>query len=329
MWKVLTGIMIVFSFNAQSIELNNIKEITAHEDCFRGPFKTYDTWVGMLSKSPKFSLERFPFTEEQFKHFKSSLSCLTFKYNVDGVVVDGFLIYPENVQKPLPTIIYNRGGNSHYGRVVFGKMMFDLMPLAEEGFVVIGSQYRWSGERKHVDEFIADGKEDQFGGVDVKDVLALVPIIKQLEVADSKRIGVYGSSRGGMQSFLFAQAYQDTKAIAAVSGISDVTMFEKRDDKTALMLSKLIPNYDINRDDALRSRSPVQWAEKLPDAPTLLIHAKDDERVIFEHSVKMAKALEEAEKPYEFVKYETGGHGLTVHQEEVRSKIVNWFRSHL
>ncbi|MDV6315732.1 alpha/beta hydrolase family protein [Idiomarina sp. HP20-50] len=329
MWKILTGIMIIFSFNAYSVELDEIKGITAQGDCFRGPFTTYDAWVGMLSKSPKFSMERFPFTEKQFKHFKSSLSCLTFNYDVDGVAVDGFLIYPANIQKALPTIIYNRGGNTHYGRVVFGKMMFDLMPLAEKGFAVIGSQYRWSGERKKQENFIADGTEDQFGGVDVKDVLALVPIIKQLEIADSERIGVYGSSRGGMQSFLFAKAYQKTKAIAVVSGISDVIMFRDRDEKTAFMLSKLIPNYNIKGDDALRSRSPVQWATELPDAPTLLIHAKDDERVTFEHSVKMAEALRQAEKPYEFVKYETGGHGLFLHQEEVRNKVVEWFRRHL
>ena len=329
MRKILTGIMIIFSFNAYSVELEEINGITAQGDCFRGPFITYDAWVDMLSNKPKFSMERFPFTETQFMHFKSSLTCLTFNYDVDGVAVDGFLIYPANIQKPLPTIIYNRGGNTTYGRVVFGKMMFDLMPLAEKGFVVIGSQYRWSGKRKKSENFIADGTEDQFGGVDVKDVLALVPIIKQLEIADSERIGVYGDSRGGMQSFLFAKAYQETKAIAVISGISDVIMFRDRDEKTAFMLSKLIPDYSVNGESALRERSPVWWAADLPDAPTLLIHAKDDERVAFEHSVKMADALRQAEKPYEFMTYEKGGHDLSLYREEVRNKVVEWFQNHL
>lgn len=329
MWKVLTGIMIIFSFNAFSLELDKIDGITEQGDCFRGPFATYNTWVDMLSKSPRFSKARFPFTENKFSHFKLSVTCLTFTYDVDGVAVDGFLLYPANIQKALPTIIYNRGGNTHYGRVVFGKMMYDLMPLAEKGFVVIGSQYRWSGERKKPENFIADGSEDQFGGVDVKDVLELVPIIKQLDIADSKRIGVYGESRGGMQSFLFAKAYQETKAIAVVAGISDVTMFRDRDDKTAFLLSKLIPDYNSKGDDALKSRSPVLWATDLPNAPSLLIHAKDDERVSFDHSVKMANALRLAEKPYEFVTYEMGGHDLSIHHEEIRDKIVAWFGSHL
>ena len=329
MWKTLAGIIVVLSFNAHSKTLDDMTEITASGDCFRGTFATYDAWVSRLSKSPTFSKERFPFSKTQFNHFKSRLTCQTFTYEVDGVAVDGYVIYPSESEKPLPTIIYNRGGNTSYGRVIFGKMMFDLMPLADKGFVVIGSQYRWSGKDKKAVEFIADGTEDQFGGVDVQDVLALIPIIQQLEIADSERIGVYGASRGGMQSFLVAKAHQDIKAIAVVSAISDVTTFKDRSDETAFLLSKLIPDYDNNADAALKSRSAVQWADSLPNAPTLLIHAKDDERVVFSQSVKMAEALEKAGKPYKFTRYDTGGHDLFVHHEAVLDEIVSWFKLNL
>jgi dipeptidyl aminopeptidase/acylaminoacyl peptidase len=329
MWNILIGILVVLSFNAHSEKLDKITEITASSDCFRGSFATYDKWISMLSKSPSFSKERFPFTKTQFDHFNARLACQTFIYEVDGVAVDGYVIYPSESEGSLPTIIYNRGGNTNYGRVIFGKMMFDLMPLADKGFVVIGSQYRWSGKDKKAEEFIADGTEDQFGGVDVQDVLALIPIIKQLKIADSERIGVYGASRGGMQSFLVAKAHQDIKAIAVVSGISDVTTFKNRNEDTAFLLSKLIPDYYNNVDEALKYRSAVQWADSLPDAPTLLIHAKDDERVAFSQSVNMAAALEKAGKPYKFIKYETGGHDLSSHHEEVLDEIVSWFKSNL
>lgn len=329
MWKILAAILVVLSFNTHSAKLDKIIQISAHGDCFRGTFATYDEWVARLSKSPNFSLERFPFTKTQFNHFKSRLTCQTFTYDVDGVAVDGYVIYPSDSKEPLPTIIYNRGGNTSYGRVIFGKMMFDLMPLADKGFVVIGSQYRWSGKDKKALEFIADGTEDQFGGVDVQDVLALIRIIQQLEIADSERIGVYGASRGGMQSFLVAKAYQDIKAIAVVAGISDVTTFKDRSDETAFLLSKLIPDYDNNADAALQSRSAVLWADSLPNAPTLLIHAKDDERVAFSQSEKMAEALEKAGKPYQFKTYDTGGHELFVHHGAVLDEIVSWFKLNL
>ncbi|WP_170949012.1 alpha/beta hydrolase family protein [Arsukibacterium tuosuense] len=297
--------------------------------CFRGPFASYDKWLGFLSNKPGFKLENFPFSKEDFETYQTTLSCNWFTYEVGDVTVDGYLIYPTAAKTPLPTVIYNRGGNTTYGRVNVGRMMHDLMPLAAEGFAVIGSQYRWSGKRLKPADFVADGTEDQYGGIDVEDVLALVPIIKSLDIADSSRIGVYGSSRGGMQSYLFAKKYPDIKAMAIVAGLSDVFSFRDRSEKSRFLLSKLIPDFAENEEAALKARSAIYWADQLPKVPVLLIHAKDDERVTYANAVQMSERFTQYGIPFQFKTFDTGGHDLTGHKEEKDKALTDWFKKHL
>ncbi|MAF76163.1 MAG: hypothetical protein CMF17_09990 [Idiomarinaceae bacterium] len=326
--KFLFAILLL-SFSVHSVPLEKVDTVINTTTCYKGPFASHESWVRWLSQRPGFKIERFPFSKAQFDTFKSTLTCSLFIYDVDGVAVNGYIIYPKEAKTALPTLIYNRGGNTHYGMMNFGSMMYYLMPLAEQGFVVIGSQYRWSGMRKKAEDFLADGTEDQFGGIDVNDVLALIPIAEKLDIADTSRLGVYGASRGGMQSFLVAKAHQDIKAIAVSAGISDVREFYQRSDKTKLLLSKLIPDFDSRGQAALAERSAVLWADELPDAPVLLLHARDDKRVAFSQSQAMTTALKAAGKEVKFVQFETGGHDLSPHREEVQQAITKWFQTHL
>jgi dipeptidyl aminopeptidase/acylaminoacyl peptidase len=61
---------------------------------------------------------------------------------------------------------------------------------------------------------------------------------------------------------------------------------------------------------ALDAISPVRFAREA-DAPILLIHGRDDTVVPFEQSRKMADALKDAGKPYEFVELKGEDHWLS------------------
>ena len=319
-----------FAVQTNKYPLNQIKTVQSVWDCFQGPFRSYQTWVDWLSTNkPNFSLERFPFTERTFNNYQASLNCYHFTYKVGNVAVDGFIIYPKKYDHALPAIIYNRGGNTSYGRNTFGRMMFRHMPLAAQNYVIIGSDYRGADNRLRADEFVADGTVDEFGGIDVNDVTALIPIIEALPFADETRIGVLGGSRGGMQSFLLAKAYPHIKAMAVVAGLTDAFSFRDRDEKAKFLLSKLIPDYTHNEEAALKARSAIYWADKLPKAPVLLLHAKDDERVSYDNATKMAAQLEKHGIPQKLISFETGGHNLRGHQEERELLILDWFEAHL
>ena len=309
--------------------LENQPQVQSHFSCFTNQFESYDKWFTFLKdRNPNFKAERFPFKADEFNTFKESLDCSIFDYIVDDIVVQGFLIHPKDAQN-MPTIIFNRGGNGGYGRVNMGRMMYDLMPLANKGFAVIGSQYRWNKRNDKVEDFIADGKSDEFGGIDQKDVSALLPIIESLSVSDSKRIGVYGVSRGGMQSYLFAKSHPNIKAMVIKAGIADVFDFRDRSEKTKVLLSTRIPEYHVHTDDKLKQRSAVYWPEALPEVPILLVHAKDDERVSYSDSERMTEALKKLNRPHNFLSFESGGHDLTGHKERVDLEVQNWFSNYL
>jgi dipeptidyl aminopeptidase/acylaminoacyl peptidase len=61
---------------------------------------------------------------------------------------------------------------------------------------------------------------------------------------------------------------------------------------------------------ALYDISPTKYAARA-DAPILLIHGKDDTRVPIEQSLKMAVALKDAKKTYEYVELENEDHFLS------------------
>ena len=194
------------------------KETFAHYDCFSGPFVEYDSWLAMMTKGSQRKaktpeelerrLAKFKevFSRESFERYKESIDCAMFKYPVGNLTVSGYVMKPKG-QTDLPVLIYNRGGNGRYGAVVFGAMMAKLFPMAEQGFAIIGSQYRGSFDKE-----VVNGEYDEFGGSDVLDVVKLAKYIPYITGVDSAKVGMYGSSRGGMQTFLAMQKMPELKA---------------------------------------------------------------------------------------------------------------------
>src|SRR5690606_42055759 len=87
-------------------------------------------------------------------------------------------------------------------------------PLLDENFIIIGSQYRGA---RLTSEAHPDRLKDEFGGRDVNDVLALLPIIAQLPHANGGKIGIWGTSRGAMMAFLAAKQTDRFGALVARS----------------------------------------------------------------------------------------------------------------
>ena len=318
--------------HASPSSLENIINVSETKPCFSGVFESYDTWVNALASRKKhFDKARFPFSKAEFSHYQSTLDCYSFTYSVEGNPVIGFLVKPKIATGATPTLIFNRGGNGNYGSLNMGRIMHSVMPVAEQGFVVIASSYR-GNQRVKYEDFVADNSQDQFGGRDVNDVVALVDILKQLPFADTEQLGVYGSSRGGMQSFLFAKSYPDITAIATVSGSADLytAVTENQRPNFTRMVQKRIPDYEAHAESALKARSPVYWADTIPDVPVLIIHAKDDERVLFSEAETLNNELNKLDREVTFKIYPTGGHGLRdAPKGEVNRIIGDFFKQAL
>jgi dipeptidyl aminopeptidase/acylaminoacyl peptidase len=332
---LITGILLVLSLFGNTAELIADKSVLAERDCFRQNFIDYDTWRKSMARKyqNKFKTEakteralaRFDktFKQEEFTAYKEQLTCQTFEYLVDGIKVSGFIIQPKDNTEKLPVVIYNRGGNGGFSAVKYGSMMHNLFPIAQQGFVIIGSQYRGTfyKDKTH---------DDEFGGQDVDDVTALFKLIPSIAGADENRIGMLGASRGGMQTYLALKQTDKVKAVAVIAGVADLTIQLEERPRMERVYKQRIPNYEQNKQAELEKRSVIKWLDEIPqDVPILLLHGMSDERVSVEQSITLAEVLEKADMPHKLVLYPGDNHGLVQNKFEATKEIVIWFNAYL
>lgn len=321
----LVFLMLPLCANAEALITD--ESVLAEKNCFGRNFVDYASWrafiINKLAKkvknvemrAKKLALFDSKFNEVDFNHFKNNLSCRQFQYVVGDSKVLGFIIKPKNITDKLPVVLYNRGGNGDFGAVSFGSMMRNLFPIAQQGFVIIGSQYR---------------VDDEFGGKDVDDVMALFKLIPSINGADAERIAMLGASRGGMQTYLTLKQTEQVKAVAVIAGVADLnTQIDERP-IMARVYKKRIPNYTKNKQVELEKRSVLRWLEQLPqDVAILLLHGMSDERVSVEQSITLAAALDKADMPHKLLLYPGDDHGLSQNRVLAIQEIVAWFKQYL
>ena len=229
-------------------------------------------------------------------------------YQSDGLKVKGYLVMPK-AKGVYPCIIYNRGGNRDAGALTDGQIGRIMAEVASWGYIVVGSQYRGN--------MGGEGKEE-FGGSDVNDVLNLIPLLANLQQADTSRIGMYGWSRGGMMTYLALTKTNRIKAAVVGSGAADAFIQTRKRPEMDSVFAQLIAGYYLNRDSALKSRSAVYWADKIcKTTPLFLLSGGADWRVSPEEQFEMIKKLYEVNHPFRYAFFEGGQHSLIEHNAEV------------
>ncbi len=292
------------------------------------PFENYQAWLAHAqSNNQKIAfVDRWQkrVNPKAFNTLIKQTSAQWIEYESDGLKISGVMVVPKSAgNEKLPVIIYNRGGNNKHN-VSRITVVDRLLPLAAQGYIVLASNYR--GSR------FSEG-EDEFGGKDVHDVLALIDIAKQLPHADSSKIALYGVSRGGMMTWKALRqlkASNDIKTAIVVAGPTDLHFVINRRADMKALLYRMIPDIENNQETALNARSAVKWVDELnTKVPLLLIHGDADVRVDVAHTNMAAKALSENQHPHKVVIYKSGDHGLTFYQKEMKAEISSWLSQHM
>jgi dipeptidyl aminopeptidase/acylaminoacyl peptidase len=246
--------------------------------------------------------------------YLNKLNFYFIKYKSDELEVNGILLEPKKEGK-YPVVIFNRGGNREFGRLNVGTMLIFTSKLAEQGYIIIGSNFR---------------EKDEFGGSEINDVLNLTETIKEVEKADPNNIGMFGWSRGGMMTYL-ALGKSD-KIKSAIIGNGPTNLFELIKDRPEMeteVIAQCIPNYLINKEIELKNRSVVFWADKLNKKSSLLILCgTNDERVNPKQADEIAEKLTEMKYNFELKKFETD-HSFTNKQIELNEIVIKWFNDKL
>lgn len=229
--------------------------------------------------------------------FKDFVELYSIRYISNEFEVEGYAAFPKNKNKPLPGLIYNRGGNREFGTI---KTIL-LCKLALAGFAVLASQYRGNCG--------GTGREE-FGGDDVYDVINLIDIMLELNFVKNNGVYMLGQSRGGMMTYRACSI--DKRIIAAVvmSGLADcVNMYNTREEGMKKVFHELFGGSPSECPEEFIKRSAVNWAEKI-NAPILICHGTADSRVKVEQAYRMADALKKAKKEYTLIIYENEEHSL-------------------
>lgn len=265
---------------------------------------------------------RFP--RSRYEGAQQRLDCHAIRYDSDGLAIMGWMAAPRDAGNgKLPVIIFNRGGNGGFGALKFADLFSHVFPLAEQGFLVLASQYRGVSDADP-----AKFGEDEFGGADVEDVRRLIALVRELPNADADNIFLLGFSRGVMQGYLAARHHDDIRAMAMVNGVVDLEADLAYRPEMEKVYRARIPGYAENKVEALRERSALAWAEDLPkSAPILLMHGSDDQHVAPDNGPKMKQRLDALHHPNRLVMFEGEDHFLD--PAKVVAEAVAWFRSNL
>lgn len=263
--------------------------LASAETCFEGAWKNAETYADMAtSRSPSPGNEKEARAEAMQYHeeLTETYECQWFEYSVDEHDVRGFFVKPRAVGSDrLPAVIFNRGGNADTGALPMPYIVGKLFPVVKEGFVVIGSMYRGASLNG---EPHPDRLADEFGGKDVDDVLALLPIIDAMPFANGK-VGIWGTSRGGMMAYLAVRRSVRFSALVAEAAPTDLQSELEFRPEMVNVLAQWIPGFSQNRDAALRNRSVMHWADELAaNTSVLILHGTADARVSPNSALQMA-----------------------------------------
>ena len=194
-------------------------------------------------------------------------------------------------------------------------MIMYTSKLAEQGYVIIGSNYR---------------RKDEFGGAEINDVLNLIETVKEIENADSTNIGMFGWSRGGMMTYLALQ--KSNKIKTAIVGNAPTDLFEIISDRPEMeskVIAECIPNYWKHKESELKKRSVIYWVNELnKNSSILILCGTNDERVNPKQAHNLAKKLKDIKYNYELKEFETD-HFFSDKKTELNELIINWFNKEL
>ena len=319
---------------AQAELFSTAASLQKSRSCFSGPYQSYDSFIAMRIKmgknQPNFSEVKLrdQLPQAEFERFQQTLDCQDFVYKVGDVPVRGFMLKPKQISGKAPVVIYNRGGNGGYGQLVFGFVMHELMPIAEQGFVVIASNYR--GQHNWGQNSGVNAGLDEFGGADLEDVKALLPIAQGMKQADVKRLGMWGHSRGGMMTYMLAKSMPELKTIVVGAGPTDLAKELEIRPEMENVFKGRIPYYKINKTVALQQRSVLFWPEKLPaDLPILIQHGDKDKHVPVTSSEQLSMKLKALQHPHKLLIYPGADHGFRPVQAKARQDRINWLKQYL
>jgi dipeptidyl-peptidase-4 len=241
----------------------------------------------------------------------------------DGTELHGRLIKPKGFQtgKKYPVLVEVYGGpgvmlpvhNSWTG------LSMDQV-YAHKGYVVWECENRGGQGRGHRFETAIFRN---LGSAELADQLAGVKYLVSLGFADEKRIGIHGWSYGG---FMTLNALLNAPDVfrAGISGAPVTSWLNYDTIYTERYMGLPKENVEAYKNTALTPKAANLKAK------LMLVHNYEDDNVLFQNSLQMTNALQNAGKQFEYMLYSQKTHGVSgAAADQMNASMLDFFERNL
>ncbi|MHB1176731.1 MAG: S9 family peptidase [Daejeonella sp.] len=224
----------------------------------------------------------------------------------DGLTVDGYLTLPLGGKTTnLPVVVVPHGGPDFRNSWGYNS---EVQFLANRGYAVFQVNFR--GSKGYGKKFWISGFKE-WGGKMQDDITDGIRWLISEKIADSKRIGIYGSSFGGY-SALHGLCFrpQIYKCGASYSGLTNLFTYLKGIPPYyrpyQQMFYETVGNPEADA-DYFRAVSPVFHTDKIR-SPVLIAQGTRDPRVNMNETNQFVKELKKRKVPVTYILKEGEGH---------------------
>ena len=228
---------------------------------------------------------------------------VTFESHVDGTTLHGRLTlppdfdpgrrYPAILGSVYTDVVRNQWG----GRTAHPTWGLDQI-LAREGYILLTVDVRgsWGRGREH-----RRGIRLDYGGMDIEDLESGVRFLETLGYVDMDRVGLWGSSYGGLMTTMSLFRKPGLYA-AGIAGAPATNVWHALQGQMAVMLAP------EDSPEEYADSSPFMHAAGLED-PLMIIHGMQDRIVLFEDTMALVERLILLGKDVDLVTLPGSGHG--------------------
>ncbi|QBE64114.1 S9 family peptidase [Pseudoduganella lutea] len=264
------------------------------------------------------------------EHIGAQVSMASVSWASEGRTMQGWIVGPPAIDpgKKYPTIVQVHGGPASAAtpRFVSGTSSPEILALVKAGYLVMMPNPR--GSFGQGQEFVRANRRD-FGGGDLRDILAGIDVAARVMPIDLRRLGLMGRSYGGFMTMWGVTHSDRFKAAVAGAGVANWVSYYGQNGIDQWMVPFFgATMYDDP--DIYRKLSPIEYV-KAAKTPTLIYVGERDVETPAAQSMEFWHALKALDVPTTFVVYEGEGHAIRKpeHQQDLTKRIVDWFDKYL
>jgi dipeptidyl aminopeptidase/acylaminoacyl peptidase len=257
----------------------------------------------------------------------AQVSAKSITWKSEGFDVQGWLTGPLNPEpgKTYPMIVLVHGGPSSAVQPTY-MWKGTTNDLVQHGFYVFQANPRGSFGQG---EAFTKANVKDFGGGDLRDILAGVDAVEKVAPVDDKRLGVYGHSYGGFMTMWTVTHSNRFKAAVAGAGIANWVSYYGQNGIDQWM----VPFFGstVYDDASVYDRlSPIRYI-KAAKTPTFIYVGERDVECPPAQSLEFHHGLDAVGVPNSLVIYAGEGHGIreAEHKADLKKRILGWFDHYL